>query len=135
MVSTSTMKYLALLLTAALFSACHEQSEPSASAPPTTPAAASLRGRLDAAEAIVGVTARDDALSKLATDAARVNDLDVTTEAIGHIIGITSKDSAAAACALELAKQAQPKAASQVAQMIISTQLRDQTLTAIAKGN
>src|SRR5262245_5414381 len=104
------------------------------SKPPGPSGAESLAGRLDAAKAITNSTTRDDALAKLATDAAAGGDAAIVKKALGEIHLTTKKDEAAAKAALKLAKEGNVDDANAVARMISITTTKDKTLEKIAKG-
>jgi hypothetical protein len=129
--------YLMLLVTtAALFAACNRQ-------PPNLPAgseasartnAASLAERLNAATQISSLSARDDALARVAVDAAKAKQTTVTKAAVQGIGTVSIKDRIAEECALALTKAGETAAARETAAFISSLTVRDRTLGAIAKG-
>ena len=118
------MKYLGLLLAVVLLSACDKQ--------PAT--ASALQGRLEAALSISEPNSHNEALGKVATDAADAKDIPTTTKAIESISDPNLKNNTAAKCALALSKMTEPKAATGIAQLITDPNLHNNTLQAIAKG-
>lgn len=100
--------------------------------PATSPSTAAA-ARLSAALAIGGNNERDDALAKVATDAAAQTDASIATQAVDAIASVNTHDETAARAALSLSKS-QPAAAGELAGKIRSNNLRDATLAKIAKG-
>ena len=98
------------------------------------PAPGGFASRLAAANAISDMTARDDALSRLALDAAAGGDGDTTKKAVQDIASMEKKDQAASRAALKLAKAGKGEDANAVAMLIGNSSTRDQTLAKIAKG-
>src|SRR5947208_2996245 len=100
------MKHISLLLAVSLtLASCDKPAAPHAPLPPTTPTPAGVVAnqfsqRLQAANGIDGSQARDEALSKLARDAAEAKNLEVTKQALEGINSAALRDEAAAACAL-----------------------------------
>jgi hypothetical protein len=90
--------------------------------------------RLKAAMAISSLSERDDALAKLAADAAAQGDTDVTAKAVEGVIDVTLHDKAASDCALALAKAGKTASATDLARTIRTQSQRDATLAQIAKG-
>lgn len=90
--------------------------------------------RLAAALTISNVTSKDDAISRVALDAAEAGDGEVTTKAISAISNVQTKDAAASRAALKLAKASRGEEANAVARMISNIGVRDQTLAKLAKG-
>jgi len=127
-----------LLVAAVLAGGCGKKAEPVRSVKVVkdtgAQTASALAARLEAAGQISGSSQRDEALEKVATDAAAAKDADIVKRAVNIIMASASKDRSAEACALALAKQGDVKAAGEVAQMISATSARDRTLAAIAKG-
>jgi len=118
------MKFIGLLFIIAFLSSCHKQ--------PATSVA--LQGRLDAANLISEPNARNEALGKLAIDAAGAKDIQIATAAIESINEPNRKNSTAETCALVLSRNVEPKAATAVAQLISDPNVRNRTLQAIAQG-
>jgi hypothetical protein len=90
--------------------------------------------RMKSASGISEMTVRDEAFSKLASEAADAGDATAVRKALGSISSMTSKDAAASECALKLAGKGQYSDARQVAAMIGAMTLRDDTLRKIAGG-
>jgi tRNA A-37 threonylcarbamoyl transferase component Bud32 len=90
-----------------------------------------LAVRLDAALAIQFRSDKDQALAKVAGDAAQVGLVDLVKKGIAEI-GPLNKDDAAADCAEKLARAGHKKAAMEVAQMIGSLFKRDAALKKVA---
>src|SRR4051812_29857400 len=107
-------RHLFIIAAAAMLSACDKPSAPAAPVAELTP----FQLRLDAALQISAGEARDEALGKLARDAAEARDVQVTRAAVQAIGSVEVKDRAAADCSLALAKYSEPKAANEVARMI-----------------
>lgn len=129
---------LAMLLPAALSRGCQcggDGGAPGAATPAAAPTSMSTNAaRLKAAMAISSLSERDEALAKLAADAAAQGDADVTAKAVEGIIDVTLHDKAAGDCALSLAKAGKTAAATELARAIRTQSQRDATLAHIAKG-
>lgn len=91
-------------------------------------------GRLNAAKSINATSSKDEALSKLAIDAAAGGDGEIAKQAVEAISSTAIKDSAASQAAVTLAKVGKSNEANAVARLIHSTATRDSTLAKIAKG-
>jgi hypothetical protein len=132
------MRYilLGLLLPLAFSRGCNCQGSrgggaaPSAARPTSAPA---IAARLDAARQIAGVAERDDALGKVAADAAAQGDVDVASRSLEAMSDVTAHDEAAAKCARTLAKAGNPAGATEIAKAIRGVTRRDATLAEIAK--
>ena len=118
------MKYSALLFTLMLFGACEKESATSGS----------LHARLEAAKTIGSQEPRDEALAKVAIDAAEAKEADVATQAVQKIGDQHQRDNTARTCALTLSKNGEAKAATIIAQGIGDQAVRDNTLKEVAKG-
>jgi hypothetical protein len=118
------MKYLGLFFAAVLLSACNKQ--PVAASP--------MQGRLEAANSISEPNARNEALGKVAIDAANAKDMATTTKAIEGITLPALMNSTAATCALAFSRKADPKSATTIARLISEPNLRNSTLQSIATG-
>jgi len=105
------------------------------SAPVAAPTSMSANAaRLKAAMAISSLSERDEALAKLAADAAAQGDTDVTAKAVEGVVDVTFHDKTATGCALALAKAGKTASATDLARTIRSQTQRDATLAQIAKG-
>jgi hypothetical protein len=93
-----------------------------------------LNGRLDAASALVDLGKRDDALVKVAEDAASAGLAEIVKKALSKVTDIGEKDAAAANCALKLAKAGKGPEATEVAKSITDLGKRDSVLSKLAKG-
>ncbi|HEV3142409.1 MAG TPA: hypothetical protein VGZ47_00835 [Gemmataceae bacterium] len=93
-----------------------------------------LRGKLEAALEIRDPIVRDDALFKVAQEAAAAGDLALTKKAVREMGDPIKKDDAAAASAFKLAEKGQNSEATEVAKLINDPIKRDATLAKIAKG-
>ena len=129
------------LVTCALLAALHAGCEKRTSAPrdPSTTTAASveaspLAARLEAAMQIASNDARDDALRKIALDAAKAKDAAITKVGVGRILGDSRRERTAEETALIFAQAGMHRTAKELAQLIASNDARDRTLSAIAKG-
>ena len=100
----------------------------------TTASPAGISGRLDAALAMQGDTARHNALVKLAQDAAEAGDGDVVLKAIEAIDAGTARDNTCAMCSEALARMGRTAAATAVAKQISDETARKNTLSKIASG-
>jgi hypothetical protein len=96
--------------------------------------ASALPARLQAAKQVSNQAERDDALQKVARDAAATKQAALAKDALHQITNTTVQERAAAACALALSRSGDPTSAIEVAQMISSQSLRDDVLVRIAKG-
>ena len=129
--------YLLLLVTtAAIFAACNRQpsNQSTGSEASSRTNAGSLEERLNAATQISSLSARDDALGRVAVDAAKAKQPTVTKAAVQQISTVSIKDRIAEECALALTKAGETAAARETAAFISSLTVRDRTLGAIAKG-
>jgi len=93
-----------------------------------------MPGRLEAALQIMATSDRNEALSRVAKDAADLGDFSITTQALGHITDTALHDEGASSAAIKLAAAGQGTAANDVAKTIFETSLRDSTLKKIAMG-
>lgn len=91
-------------------------------------------GRLLAAQRIVSIAEKDDALVRIAKDAATAGNPEVATQALAGIVNLNTKDDAAYAASMELAKLGKSQKAVQIADMIVNITLKDKVLKKIAKG-
>lgn len=82
--------------------------------------------RIDAAKAIDNVPIRDQAMQKIAQDAADENNPGMAFNATGAIETVSVKDDAAAYCSRKLDKKGNRVAAEQFVHMISNSALRDQ---------
>jgi hypothetical protein len=135
------MRSLTFLLLASGMSCSWMACEPREAAPTggnAAPGAAASEGvfssRLEAAKAIFDSTARDEALSKVAVDAAAAGEADVVMKAIQSIFDSALKDEAASQSALKLGKFGKGSEANAAVRLIFDSSLRDKTLAKIAKG-
>ena len=101
---------------------------------PAQLAASPLKGKLDAAMAIRDGIKRDDALLKVAVDAASLGEVEVAKKAVQEIRDGIKHDDAAARCAVPLAEQGKTKEATTIANLIRDAVKRDDTLAKIASG-
>ena len=133
-----TIKSCLLLLvpTVAMFAACNRQplNQSTVSERSAQMNAGSLEERLNAAKEISSLSSRDDALGRVAVDAAKAKQTTVTKAAVQAISTVSTKDRIAEECALTLAKGGETAAAREVAALISSLSMRDRTLGAIATG-
>jgi hypothetical protein len=90
--------------------------------------------RLDAAKGIGNNATRDEALSKLAIDAAANGDGEITRKAVDAIFNSATKSEVASRSALKLGKAGKGDEANAVARLIFNNAIRDETLAKIAKG-
>jgi hypothetical protein len=97
-------------------------------------AASPLKGKLDAAMAIRDGIKRDDALMKVAVDAASMGEVEVARKAVQEIHDGIKHDEAAARCAVPLAEQGKTKEATTIANLIRDGLKRDDTLSKIASA-
>lgn len=126
------------LLSLCLLPGCN-RPEPteSTATPPTKPAATNdqaFKVRIQAAQEIASLTARDEAFSKIAQDAAGAGSTATVIKAVQEIASLSQRDQTAAAAALALAKSGQAAGSVEVAKLIASLSLRDDTLKRLAKG-
>jgi len=96
--------------------------------------ASPLKGKLDAALEIRDPLVRDDALFKVAQEAAAAADVAIAKKAIREMGDPIKKDDAAAAAAFKLAEKSLNSEATEVAKLIGDPIKRDATLAKIAKG-
>jgi serine/threonine protein kinase len=94
-----------------------------------------IQAKLDAALAIQNVSQRDDALFKVAAEAAAEGAVATTKTALREIRNIDQHDVAAAGCALKLAKVGRLATANEVAKEIRNSSRRDQILKKLANGD
>ena len=90
--------------------------------------------RFDAASTINNISLKDEALVKLATDAASVGD-EITNKAIDGIQNVSLHDETAYTSALALAKAGKGAAALEVAKSINNVTKKDEVMAKIAKGD
>jgi hypothetical protein len=100
----------------------------------TDDGASPLKGKLDAALAIKDGILRDDALVKVALDAAAAGELKVVKKAVGEIRDGIKRDDAASASAFKLAERGQTSEATEIGNLIRDGIKRDATLSKIAKS-
>jgi hypothetical protein len=121
-----------------LVSGCRreEPAPPHATAPPTpaTVNSGQLAARLTAALEIATVSSRDEALGKLAADAAAAGEKAVTLKAIQQVASLSDRDRYAAVAARRLAQAGSAEGALEVARTISAVSTRDETLKQIATG-
>lgn len=126
------------LLSLGLLSGCNRSEPVGVSAPvEKQPAAAgdqTFKARLQAAQEIASLSARDEAFSKVALDAAGAGNTATVIQAVQGIASLSERDRAAAAAALALTKSGQAAGGVEVAKLIASLNLRDDTLKRLAKG-
>ncbi len=103
--------------------------------PSTVPSAAELQERLQVATRIGSVNLRDNTLATLAREAAAAQQPELAKQALTGIVAVSQRDSAAADCALRLRHQGRTDWGVEIAELILSPSLRDQTLSRLAKGN
>jgi hypothetical protein len=129
-----------LLLASALSSSwigCEPRETPTAVAKPAPgaqPLESAFSSRYEAAKDIFDSTARDEALSKVALDAAAAGDGDTTMKALQAMLDSARKDQAASKSALGLGKYGRGAEANTVARWVLDASLRDLTLSKLAKG-
>jgi len=99
-----------------------------------TPGNANFGSRLDAAKAIGNTATRDEALSRVARDAAAGGDAETAKKAVEAVGNSAKKDEAGSEAALALGKAGRVAEANAVARLIGNSSARDQTLAKIAKG-
>jgi hypothetical protein len=90
--------------------------------------------RFDAARAMMIITDRDAALSKVAADAAQAGDVEVVQNCLAEIRVSFARDEAAYKAALSLAKAGKVNAGTEVAKSIMMVNRRDDALGKLAKG-
>ena len=124
---------VAILLALSIVSAgCKESRREAKETPPAGDS--SLSSRLAAANAIGNNAKKDDALAKLAADAAQAGDALVVKEALKGMGSMTLRDTTAAEAARRLAAAGKGEDAVEVAKSIGRMDLRDETLQAIARN-
>jgi len=101
---------------------------------PAQLAASPLKGKLDAAMAIRDGIKHDDALLKVAVDAASVGEVEVAKKAVQEIHDGIKHDDAAARSAVSLAEQGKTKEATAIANLIHDGVKRDDTLSKVASA-
>jgi hypothetical protein len=102
----------------------------------TKPGPTTSRGqaRLAAALALADAEERDQALAKVAQQAAVEGEVDVVKAALGKVTAGPTLDAAAAATALALLEAGLPAPANEVARLIRDESLRAEVLATLAKG-
>lgn len=101
---------------------------------PAQLATSPLKGKLDAAMAIRDGIKHDDALLKVAVDAASVGEVEVAKKAVQEILDGIKHDDAAARSAVSLAEQGKTKEATAIANLIHDGVKRDDTLAKVASA-
>lgn len=129
----------AAILTLILFTGCQPTDSGNSQAAAPAPRAATTNSkefevRLVAALEIASLGSRDEALGKLAADAAVAGESAITAKAIQNIASLSDRDRYAAAAAVWLAKAGQAEGGLAVARLISSLSTRDETLKQIATG-
>jgi hypothetical protein len=128
---------------ALILSGCRERDaapgdRPKADIHPTDNVAKSgdsgFAGRLAAASEINNVSLKDEALVKLAIDAATVGNDEITSKALNDVQNISLRDETAYTAALALAKSGKASAAVEIAKSLNNVTKRDELLARIAKG-
>jgi hypothetical protein len=92
-----------------------------------------LLSRLEIAGEINGIAAKDEALARIATDAARVGDVKVVQQTVEQISSIPDHDSTIHKAALLLAKRGMRKQAVDFAKEMNIISERDETLSELAQ--
>jgi hypothetical protein len=143
MMQLNTFSWL-IFAASLLLVGCEHRGADNPGVPHTTASSSSTAGpkpettvvatRLSAAQDIGDSVARNDALSKLALDAAAGGDGATTRKAIGAIGDSVAKNEAASKAALILAKARNGVDANAVARLIGDSVGIDNTLAKIAKG-
>lgn len=123
-----------------LFAGCRPTDSGNSQAVAPAPPAATTHTkefevRLVAALEIASPSTRDEALGKLAEDAAAAGESAVTAKAIRNIASPSDHDRHAAAAAVWLAKANQVEGGLEVARMISAPSTRDEALKLIATGS
>jgi hypothetical protein len=115
------------------------EDRPKAASPaPDVAVAAEKSGfaaRFDAASTIENISLKDEALGKLATDAASAGNREITNKAIDGIQNVSLHDDIAYTSALALAKAGKEAAALEVAKSINNVTKKDAVMAKIAKGD
>jgi hypothetical protein len=93
---------------------------------------ATLADRLDAASMMSDFTAKNDALSTLAVDAAKAGNAKIASEALKKMIDFTAHSQAALEVVRALAKRGMRKPAIDIAKSIPDFTIRDQALSELA---
>jgi len=104
-------------------------------APHVNAATGQLAGRLSAAKGITDMGQRNEALAKLARDAAEAGDGDIANQAITSITDMDVRNKVAYSAALQLAKAGKTDLATTTATHITDMDLRNKVLSKIAKGD
>lgn len=91
-----------------------------------------LMDRFAAASEIGNPDAKDRAVSEVATDAAKIGEIELLNTALGQIRDSAQRDRVSHESALFLTKQGRRKEAIEIAKQIGDVNLRDQTLTELA---
>jgi hypothetical protein len=92
-----------------------------------------LEERLEAASGIIDAGQKDKPLAGVARDAAKAGQVDIARKALAAMIEMSERDAATHDAALLLAKRELRRAAVEMANGISDTDLRDQTLSALAQ--
>ncbi len=123
--------------------ACRERDATTADRPKTdrqpTPDVAKsgdsgFAGRLAAASEINNASLKDEALIKLAVDAAIAGNDEIASKALNGMYNVSQRDEAAYTAALALAKSGKASAAVEIAKSLNNVTKRDELLARIAKG-
>ncbi len=124
------MKRLPILVTALFLAGCAHRFAPG----PAVQSPDTLPARFQAAMQVSGQAQRDDALQKVARDAAAAKQAALAKEALRAIAAVDTQERAAVRCALALSANGDPKSAIEVAQLISTQHTRDEVLVKSAKG-
>jgi predicted Ser/Thr protein kinase len=89
--------------------------------------------RLEAADEIMGITAKDQALAGIAADAAKAGEVKIVQQTVEQMSNITAHDSAIHKAALLLTKRGLRKQALDLAKEINNISERDQALSELAQ--
>ena len=90
--------------------------------------------RFEAARAMMVVSDRDEALAKVAEDAAQAGDAETVQKCLREIRVVDVRDDTAYKAALGLAKSGKADAGTAVAKSIMVVSRRDEALSKLAKG-
>ncbi|MDB6131121.1 MAG: prkC 34 [Verrucomicrobiales bacterium] len=91
-----------------------------------------LEARLEAATTIRDGNQRDDTLSSVVMQAAKAGEVDILKTALGEIRSANRKDQSAASAVHELSRIGHQREAIEIAKTIMSSNLRDSTLSGLA---
>ncbi len=131
MVAQKHIRWTFMCAIAVLLSGC--MREEGSTKPESQRAAGPFGPRFDAAMQIASQSARDEAISAVATDAGLAGDGEMVIRAVRNIAATSLRDATASKAALNLAKAGQREVANAVTMSIMGSELRDDTLKRLAK--